>query len=68
MKFWAIVKNLFLMVLFFFHTFCGPTIQFYGCIEGDCQDGIGIWLDGSGTIYKGKFENGKRKGLFDDIA
>ena len=58
-----IAKRLGILLFFLLiHISCGPNIQFYGCIEGDCQDGIGTWLNGSGSTFTGQFRNGKRQG------
>ena len=27
------------------------------CLSGDCENGVGIWKDASGAIYKGEFKN-----------
>jgi len=32
------------------------------CIEGDCRNGIGVWVWDSGNKYEGEFINGKRTG------
>lgn len=39
---------------------CGNTVE-TGCIDGDCQDGIGTYKYGNGT-YNGTFKNGYRHG------
>ena len=34
-----------------------------GCKKGDCSNGIGLYVYGTGDIYEGKYENDKRSGL-----
>lgn len=35
----------------------------YGCVKGDCVNGLGTYTWLSGAKYVGDFENGKRNGL-----
>ena len=41
---------------------CGPNIPLFGCIEGDCINGKGTWLESSGNKYIGNFKDGYRYG------
>ena len=41
---------------------CSPKIKYFGCIEGDCHNGLGKWLDGYGNQYSGNFKDGKKQG------
>jgi hypothetical protein len=34
-----------------------------GCIQGDCQNGIGTYYYGNGSYYTGYFSDGKRDGI-----
>lgn len=33
------------------------------CLSGDCDNGEGIWKDGTGSVYKGTFVNGTLTGI-----
>lgn len=33
-----------------------------GCVRGDCKDGEGVFVYGTGDIYVGRFQEGKRQG------
>ncbi len=33
------------------------------CLSGDCQNGQGVFIDASGTEFRGTFVNGKLEGL-----
>ena len=43
-------------------TSCSPNIPLFGCIEGDCVEGKGTWLEANGNKYIGTFKNGYRYG------
>ena len=46
----------------FINYSCAPKIQLFGCIEGDCKNGLGTWLESSGNKYIGNFRDGYRSG------
>jgi hypothetical protein len=33
-----------------------------GCVEGDCQNGYGKYINANGAIYHGQFKNGSPNG------
>ena len=43
-------------------NFDGSTNARGGCVSGDCQNGIGIYIYPSGAVYTGDFKNGEING------
>ena len=63
MEFSKIKLNpLILFSLIMVNILCSPKIKYFGCIEGDCHNGLGKWLDGYGNQYSGNFKDGKKQG------
>ena len=40
----------------------GPTKEVYGCIEGDCVNGVGTMIWENGSKYVGEFKNSSMHG------
>ena len=34
----------------------------YGCVRGDCINGVGVYVDTNGDEYEGSFKEGKPHG------
>ncbi len=51
------------MRVLFWILMCSPFLVNAQCIQGDCNNGIGIYLFPSGAKYSGSFQNGKLNGI-----
>lgn len=49
-------------VLTYLFLFSSPFL-YSQCLSGDCDNGEGIWKDGTGVVYKGEFVNGSITGI-----
>jgi len=52
------MKKLILLITLCFFS----TVSWAECVEGDCVNGLGTRINGSGDKYVGQFRNGKRNG------
>ena len=49
------------LALIFFATFSAHSAD-QGCIEGDCNNGAGVYIDENGNRLAGRFASGKLEG------